>query len=282
MFSETWFPFRPHVPLLLYSQSTPKTLQAVLDRDGIAVVTGVLPPSFCDRIAKQMARWLGNHGVDVQDPRTWSRYTNEFFEMSPSILGMMNTGPIRNATFVRAARRHESVRRLMEMVYGTSSLAMEDGGVFWGFPPEHYPRGRIPGERYGGFMGPTDMWMHTDRGRDFLKPGKLMSLIMMEEAGFEDYSFVFLEKSHVHHDAFLKTHPKLAMEEDDPKNGYIQLDFDDTRWFEKQGCTWRKVVAPKGSVIVWSDRLIHSTCLPVRARKRPNPRFVVYGTFAPK
>lgn len=277
-----WFPFRAHAPLLEYSKCTADTLRRTLDRDGIAVVTGVLPPSYCSRVAKQMARWLGENGVDVGDPATWSRYTNRYFEMSPSILGMMNTGPIRTAAFVRGTRRQRGVRRLFEMVHGTSDLEMEEGGVFWGFPPEHYPRGRIARERYGGFQGPGEMWMHTDRGRDASRPPGFMSLVMMEDAEFHDYAFAFLEKSHVYHDEFLESRPKLAMETEGGENGYLQLTYDDTAWFEKRGCTWRKVAAPKGSVLVWSDRLIHSTCLPTRGRSHPKPRFVIYGGYSPK
>lgn len=274
-----WFPFRPHVPVLEFSRCDATTLRDALDTHGIVAVSDVLPATYCDTVATQMAAWLGSRGVDAQDPKTWSRYTNKHFEMSPTILGMMNTGEIRGAPFVTDTRRRPEVRRLFEQIHGTPDLEMEEGGVFWGFAPEHYPNGRIPKHRYGGFENATDMWMHTDRGRDFTEATRFMSLIMMEDAEMHDHSFVYLENSHRYHDEYLRDRPKLEMEE--PGDNFIQLGFRDTTWFERKGCLWRKVVAPKGSVIVWNDRLMHSTCFPSHGRPRPKGRFVVYGGWSP-
>lgn len=262
---------------------TRTTLRRRLDQDGIAVVSDVLTPSHCRRTKSGIAQWLGSRGVDVRNPQTWYRYSNDYLEMSPSILGMMNTGTICNEPFVVDTRRHANVRRLFELIHGTPHLQMEHAGVFWGFPPEHYPGSKIPGERCGGFMNRRDMWMHTDRGRvpsSSSSPSRLMTLIMLEDADLHDYTFVYLTQSHLYHDEFLQQHPLLEMEE--PGNNFIQLTFEDVQWFERKGCQWRKVVAPKGTVVVWSDRLIHSTCLPARGRPSPKPRFVVYGGFQPQ
>lgn len=272
-----WFPYEPHGPLLEYGRYRPRELRQRLATDGIVVVTGVVPPSDCEGAARAMAAWLGERGVDVENPKTWSRYTSRHFEMSESILGMMNTGEIRDAAFVQHIRGRKEVRRVFEHVHGVSNVTPAAGGVFWGFPPEWYPGGMIRGQQNGGFANAGDMWMHTDRGRDWGRPPGFQSLIMLEGADVDDYSFAFLSGSHLQHDTFLRKHPRLRMEESG--NHYIQLGFEDTQWFEDRGCSWRKVVAPRGSVVVWSDRLIHSSDLPRKGRLHPKPRFVVYGGY---
>lgn len=273
-----WFPFRPKTADFHALACTQAESRRRLAEDGIVVVSDALSPSHCRRTRASMARWLGSRGVDVRNPDTWHKYTNDYLEMSPSILGMMNTGDVCEASFVVGTRQHANVRRLFESIHGTTHLRPERAGVFWGFPPEHYPGGQIPGERCGGFMNRRDMWMHTDRGRTPpSSPSRLMSLVMLEDADLHDYSFAYLHQSAAYHDEFLRQHPVLEMEE--PGNNFIQLTFEDVKWFERKGCEWRKVVAPKGSVVVWSDRLIHSTCLPTRGRSSPKPRFVVYGGY---
>jgi hypothetical protein len=161
---------------------------------------------------------------------------------------------------------------------------MQKGGVFWGFPPEEYPGGHIPTESNGGYSHKSDMWMHSDRGRDTTMPAALLTTIVLEDAEFYDHGFVYLSNSHIYHDSFFQTHPKgsLEFESDNEETNYVQLTFDDVEDFERKGCTWRKVAVPKGSVIVWDTRLIHSTCLPFKGRPRPKSRFIVYGGYCPK
>jgi hypothetical protein len=277
-----WFPFQPHEPVLAFADLDRHVLRQRLATDGLVVVRDVVAPTACAAAARGMAAWLRRRGVDPDDPSTWSRYTPEHFEMAATIPGMMNTGPIRRAAFVGATRARPEVRRLFELLYGTARLRMEDGGVFWSFPPERHVG--APARRGGdGFAHWRDMWMHSDRGRrPATDPETLLTTLVLEDSGLLDYGFVYMSQSHRHHDEFFEAHPApLSMEAPGGVGGYVQLAFEDTNWFEGKGSTWRKVVAPKGSVIVWSDRLVHSTCLPVRGRPSPKPRFVLYGGFRP-
>lgn len=105
------------------------------------------------------------------------------------------------------------------------------------------------------------------------------------------------------------------------KDNFLQLSYNDVKWFEERGCKWSKIVAPKvrpirmnnpimcfettlflryivlhtlslvclpvspswqGCVIIWDGRLIHSTCKPLRGRADPKPRFIVYGGWVPR
>ena len=86
---------------------------------------------------------------------------------------------------------------------------------------------------------------------DSALPTRWQSTIQLCDTSLEDYSFVFLSKSHYHHDAFFRAHPEpLEMENAAARNTsthdehYIQLTYDDLQYFEKKGCQWTKVVAP--------------------------------------
>jgi hypothetical protein len=61
-------------------------------QDGIVVVSKVIPEALCDDLRHDMERWLQRRGIEVNDNATWHRYSGAYLEMSPTILGMMNTG----------------------------------------------------------------------------------------------------------------------------------------------------------------------------------------------
>lgn len=156
--------------------------------------------------------------------------------------------------------------RFFEDLYGTDDLVMELGGVFWGFAPEKYPNNCIPKSLdvngFGGFLHWKEMWMHSDHGRKGGK-AKFACTVQLEDAGMEDHSFVYMGGSLHHHDAFFAAHNTTMLENPErikqTKDHFTQLTFEELAWFEERGCTWRKIAAPKGSLIIWDTRTIHST-----------------------
>lgn len=282
---KAWFPFRPHVSIVEYEKRTLESLRHTLAREGILVVKNVLDAATCLALKQDMVEWLRIRNVEVNNPVTWKSYNNDYFEMSSSILGMMNSGDICESACVQNAKSSPRLKQLFCDIYEVpvSELVMERGGVFWGFPPEHYPGGRIPTDPTGGYAHWSDMWMHSDRGRNTVMPSTLLTTVILENVEFQDHGFVYLSNSHVYHDEFFASHPKgsLDLESCLEETDYVQLTFEDVKYFEGKGCQWRKVVAPKGSVIVWDTRLIHSTCSPLKGRPRPKPRFVIYGGYKP-
>jgi len=112
--------------------------------------------------------------------------------------------------------------------------------------------------------------------------------MVLEEAGMDDYSFVYMEGSHKYHDQFFRDHPDPLELEDGKKavgmmnpDAYVQMTYDDLKYFEEKGCGWRKVVAGKGTLVLWDSRTIHSTAKPTRGRRTVRPRFLLYGGLVP-
>lgn len=216
------------------------------------------------------------------------------------------------------ARSSPKVVEIFKVLYDMPSeddLVMQLQGLFWGFPPEHYPGGFIPPQEgappnHGGYYHWSQMWMHSDRGRSTTWPPRLQCTLVLEDVSLYDHGFVFLSKSHYYHDEFFAAHPPGTLElepgpnpppatpgapgtmaaqqqqqqqaEEEGKDNYIQLTYDNVKYFEQRGCQWKKVVAPKGSIIIWDSRLIHSTCAPSRGRPYPRARFIVFGGYVPR
>lgn len=126
--------------------------------------------------------------------------------------------------------------------------------------------------------------MHSDRGRrDKTIPTQYLTTILLDDVDMDDHGFVYMSKSHKYHDRFFDKHPKgsLHFESTTDSTGTVQLTFDEMEYFEKRGCHWRKVVAPKDSVIVWDTRLIHCTSNPRKGRLNPQNRYLIYGGWEP-
>lgn len=122
--------------------------------------------------------------------------------------------------------------------------------------------------------------MHSDRGRYTSHPTTYQSTIALEAADYSDHCFGYMSGSHKLHDLFFEEHPTLEMEPI-AQEGCTQLSYTELKWFEERGCEWVKVPVGKGALVLWEDRLIHSTCPPLRGRQEPKPRYIIYGTVAP-
>lgn len=184
-----------------------------------------------------------------------------------------------NCSIALKARSSPRVVDIFKILYDLPSdddLVMQLQGIFWGFPPEHYPEGYCPAAPQGGYYHWSSMWMHSDRGRSTVWPPKLQCTIVLEDVSLYDHGFVFLSKSHYYHDEFFATHPPGTLElegaNNNDKEGYIQvslergislccrgilmtpprllsfitqLTYENVKYFEQRGCQWKKVVVPK-------------------------------------
>jgi hypothetical protein len=92
--------------------------RARLERDGYAVVEGVIPRELCERVSREIQRFLG---VDVEDPATWSRVPRE------------NGGivPLHHAQAQWDLRQHPRLHRAFAGLLDTERLwVTADRGVF--------------------------------------------------------------------------------------------------------------------------------------------------------
>lgn len=92
--------------------------------------------------------------------------------------------------------------------------------------------------------------MHTDRGRQSNASPRLQSTVILEDVGLYDHGFSYLSSSHLYHDGFFEEHrEELTLEDKEAglKKGdnYVQLTYEEVKYFEERGCQWKKVAAPK-------------------------------------
>lgn len=244
----------------------------ILKRDGCVVVRDIYSMTEVQAIKQKIYAWLHENGVDVDMPETWTLFGKDYFYMSPSIHGMMADGPNMFIEPVVFTKSQQCLVDFCARLYDVHprQLAMEHGGLFFSFPPEHH---RVPGEFNNGFRHEDDEWFHSDAcgyavGREF------RSMILLEGCTDpKDHTFVFLSGSHLCHDQLFKS----------PQDkGFHQLDKDEVEWFTAKGCRRSRVCGPAGSVVIWDHKLIHATEKPERNRAIPRERVVVYGSLIPK
>lgn len=77
-----------------------------LRENGVAVVERIIPPENCAEARSELLSWISCRAeIDPHDNGTWARYSNQHLTMSPTILGMMNAGPICASKPVLKVRR---------------------------------------------------------------------------------------------------------------------------------------------------------------------------------
>jgi ectoine hydroxylase-related dioxygenase (phytanoyl-CoA dioxygenase family) len=101
-------------------------------------------------------------------------------------------------------------------------------------------------------------WPHVDQSPD--RPGLqcVQGILNLAPNGPKDGGLVVLQKSHSLNQEFFEQNLKISC----PENWFSFQDKQ-IKWFEKKGCTWKKVSADAGDLILWDSRTIHYNVLPM-------------------
>lgn len=66
------------------------------------------------------------------------------------------------------------------------------------------------------------------------------------------------------------------------ENNKDWIQVNDLQFFTDRGCVEHRIVAPKGSLVLWDSRTLHYGAKPLFGRQSPNFRSVVYLCYTPR
>ncbi|KAI5247553.1 hypothetical protein E4T43_02071 [Aureobasidium subglaciale] len=239
--------------------------QADLAKNGYAVVKGAVSKEKAEDYANRMHQYLEDFGLgyDRNDRSTWnSKHLPEINNK-----GMCLDYAVTHEDFVWEIRSEPGVLSVFETWLNTQDLIVSFDAVNFGLAG----RKDLP---------PNKPWPHQDQ--DPTKNGFrcLQGLVNLLPNGPDDGGLIVCEGAHLLSERF---HKEMKWETEEGKNipawnpewyGFTQ---EGMKWLEKEGCTWTKVCAEPGDLLLWDSRTPHYNL----SSTTDQSRFCVYTCYMP-
>jgi hypothetical protein len=66
------------------------------------------------------------------------------------------------------------------------------------------------------------------------------------------------------------------------KGNWYKINEEQTKFYVDRGCMPKRIMCPKGSMVLWDSRTIHCGTEPIKGREKPNFRCVAYLCYMPR
>ncbi|CAM9177576.1 unnamed protein product [Ectocarpus sp. 13 AM-2016] len=237
--------------------------------NGYSVVGGVLSSDDCTQAVDGTWAWLASlgSGIEPSNPKTWVLWPKSFGH------GLVQHYGIGQAPFFWEVRMNKNVRGVFESLWGTPDLVTSFDGVCIRRPPE-MTRCRHESKK-------DQPWLHCDQSKQTV--GKVPTVngwqciqggVNLEASDEGDACFRVLSGSHTLH----ASAPWQGTSKD-----YYALADSEIDWYKSQGCVDTKVTCPKGGMVLWDSRAIHSNTNPVKGRNNPGRfRYTLFVCMIPR
>jgi len=259
---------------------TSEKLWSTLQKYGVAVIPSVLSQDECKAMVDGMWDTLeyitqnfdpeqtGGGPIDRNDETTW----RSFYDLFPLHSMLVQHWGIGHAQYIWSLRQNPKILKIWTDFWGLKSpeeLLVSFDAVSYHLPPEKTNK---------GWYNPQYNWLHTDQSFTRNDFECVQSWVTGLDVNDGDASLVILEGSHKYHGEFAKRFGFVDKTDWNKLSEQQHYDF----YIEEKKCPRRVVKCPKGSMVFWDSRTIHSGQEPVKTRKKPNIRSIVYLCYAPR
>ena len=239
---------------------------------GVCIVPDVLSADECHRMSRGIWQWLEKKTAAFETPirkhdyESWSQFSPEFYPKHSMLLQHWEIG---HAPFVWEVRSNPKVMEVFEHLWGVlpSDLISSFDGASLHFPHEVTGKGFYRGNN----------WLHTDQS--YQRPGFecVQSWVTAKEVREGDATLAFIPRSHLLHGEF-----GARFGRGDNKD-WVKMTGAQQAWYvERTGSEVQFIKCPRGSMVLWDSRTIHSGSEPLRTRPRANLRQIVYVCMTPR
>jgi ectoine hydroxylase-related dioxygenase (phytanoyl-CoA dioxygenase family) len=253
----------------MYADFSPITdldnLTKTLDEFGVAVLPNVFSRDECDAFrAKVMKELKTELGVvtpnDVMD------------KLKATHGGMIKTHGVSLSNTVLELKTDERTIEPFRRVWpeDRDALVTSLDAMFIGPPPELTFNPQL--------FDPEKTSFHFDQASNKKEFCCLQSFINLEDTEHGGGCLGVMTGSHKLHAKFFENFGIDTQNRD----WYLINKTTHHQWFLDNGCEWKMMCAPKGSMVLWDSRTLHMGTLPRADRPNPNKwRFLVYVCYGP-
>ena len=246
--------------------TTIESLRDVLERDGFAVLPGVLNPDEVLRARSgvwgAVEELTSGHSTPVMrgDPSTWGG----LYDFLPKHGMLFQHYPcLTHSSAAWDTRLHPDVRRAFSEFHGTDKLYSSFDGISISVP--HRTKGML--QEFAG--GGASNWFHIDQVKE---PGPcVQGLVNLYDVEVGGATFVGLKGSHRHHAEFVQENDLASSSKSE-----FHIVGDKEDFFLEKGCEAVAVKLCAGDLLLWDSRLVHMGRPPLKKRQEPDVRMVIY------
>ena len=250
--------------------ATPDNVMETIEKYGVAIVPNLLNEHECDKMATGMWETLEDitqmwaQPISRNNPESWKNI-RDLFPLHSMLIQHWTIG---HAQFIWDLRQNPKCVNVFSKIWDTpleDLLSSFDAASF-----------HMPSETTGiGWHRST--WYHSDQS--FVNRGFkcVQSWVTAFDVNRGDATLAFYEGSNNYHsefgDAFGIT----------DKGNWYRMDTDDKiKFYTDRGCLPKRIMCPKGSMVLWDSRTIHCGTEPIKGREKPNFRCVAYLCYMPR
>lgn len=254
--------------IITIDESSINNIHNILNNYGVCIVKNVLDENECNRIISGMCSDF-NHVTsrmskpfNVSDITTWDTLKSLY-----PIDGMLyQHWGLGQSQTVWDVRMNNKVINIFSKIYHTNDLLVSFDGVAFGLPPE------ITGNGWYN----NDRW-HFDQSLNKPNFECVQGWVNAFDTDIGDASIAVMIGSHKLHSSYGQClrNNGVEIKNDD------WMRIDDVTFFTSNGCIPYRVVAPKGSLVLWDSRTLHFGCRPLNGRPKINYRMLIYLCYTP-
>ena len=250
--------------------TTIEGLKSTLDKYGVAIIPSVLDAQECDNMLSGIWDYFEHISKEWETPidRSNKESWKEVYRLYPSHSMLIQHWNIGHAQVCWDIRQNTKILDIFSHLWNCNPLDLLTSydALSFNVPPEITNRG----------WNRNNCWLHTDQSFTDSNFKCVQSWVSALDVNPGDATLAFLEKSHLFHEDIGE------LFEIDDKNDWFKLDDTMKDFYTMNGCEYKKIMCPKGSLVFWDSRTIHSGVEPNRSREKINFRAIIYLCYMPR
>jgi len=251
-----------------------KNLRETILEYGVAIIPSVLNDVECESIVNGLWDYFEHITkewpvpINRESRNTW-REIYKLLPLHSMLFQHFNSG---HAQISWDIRQNLKIIEIFAHFWDVSpdELLVSFDGFSFNIPPEFTNRGWNRG----------NTWFHTDQSYSKKEFRCVQSWVTGLDVNEGDATLSFMEKSNIYHKEFREW--KESKGETIDKKDWYKLNRDEEEFYLAKGCTYQKIVCPKGSLVLWDSRTIHCGSEVMRGRETPNFRAIIYLCYLPR
>jgi hypothetical protein len=250
--------------------TTKENVRETINTFGVAIIPNLLDETECENMVSGMWDYFEHitqkweKPIKRDDAESWRQIYN-LFPMHSMLFQYFNVGQCQASWDVRQNPKIIEVFAYIWMCSQRDLLVSFDGLSF-NIMPEVTKRGWNRG----------NTWYHSDQSftrNDFECIQSWVTGLDVEEG---DATLGFMEGSNRFHEEFAERFQVTD------KTDWYKLTREQEDFYVEKGCEYKKIMCPKGSLVLWDSRTIHCGVEAMKTRKTPKMRAVIYVCYTPR
>jgi hypothetical protein len=246
------------------------SLKETLERYGVAIIPSLLTDVECEEMVSGMWDYFEHISAGWETPllRTDENTWRKFYDLYPKHSMLIQHFSVGHAAVSWNLRQKEKIVDIFSTFWDTrpEELLVSFDGLSFHLPPEVTKKG----------WNKNHKWLHTDQSFVNSKFLCVQSWITGLDVNEGDATLAFLEKSHLYHQDLQKEF-KITSKDD-----WYKISEEEEKFYLNKGCEYKKIKCPKGSLVLWDSRTMHSGSEALKSRETPNLRSIVYLCYMPR